>query len=232
MQLTLWFLKHYRTIWWSLFILSALPFIHLILDYHQQQLGDNPLQTLTHTTGHWALIFLLITLAITPMRQLLVSFCIYIHTRFGKRLEDWNWIIRLRRMLGLYTFFYATLHMLVYILFDAALNLSWIMSDVREKPYIALGIFAFVLLVPLAITSHSKVFMLIGKDRWQRLHRTVYLILIIVLTHFWWQSKVGVYAYLPYTAVSTFLLGFRLFNWLGILRRNPRDDGLETEARD
>lgn len=230
-SLTLQLLHYYRQIWWGAFLLSSLPAMLLLWQYYSSQLGANPLQTLQHTTGRWALIFLLISLTITPLRQTLSSFCIYIHVRFGKRLEDWNWIIRLRRMLGLYSFFYASLHMLVYVVFDLALQWSWALEDIREKPYIILGAVAFAMLIPLAITSHSKLFQLMGKPRWQRLHRTVYLILIIVILHFWWQTKVGVYTPWPYTAAAVLLLGFRLFMWLGMFRKNARDDGLEVEPR-
>lgn len=151
----------------------------MIWRYYLQQLGDNPLQTLQHTTGRWSLIFLLITLAITPLRQILCKLCLYLHVRFGKRLEDWNWIIRLRRMLGLYCFFYACLHLLVYLLFDLALDWQWALQDIEEKPYIILGVIAFVMLVPLAITSHSRLFQIMGIKNWKRLHKSVYLILVI-----------------------------------------------------
>lgn len=226
-----WLRQQYRLLWWSLFCLSSLPWMNLVWRYTQQQLGENPLQSLQHTTGRWALIYLLLSLTITPLRQVLCKLCIFLHRRFGKRLEDWNWIIRLRRMLGLYSFFYASLHMLIYVLFDLALDWSWAISDIQEKSFIVLGVIAYLMLIPLAITSNSKLFFVMGKDRWQRLHKTVYLIQIIVILHFWWQSKVGVYNYLPYALAATFLLGFRLFNWLGILRRNRRDDGMEIEVR-
>lgn len=227
-----WFRERYRIIWWTLFAFFALPAIDIVWDYYHQQLGENPLQTLLSTTGRWSLIFLLITLTITPLRQILCNLCLYLHGQYGKRLEDWNWIIRMRRMLGLYCFFYATLHTLIYVLFDLALNWSWAISDIKEKPYIVLGVIAFIMLIPLAITSHTKLFLLMGLRRWKRLHRSIYLIVIIVILHFWWQSKVGVYDYLPYTAITIYLLGFRLLNWLGILRRNPQDDGMETKMRD
>ena len=230
-SLTLQLLHYYRQIWWSMVVLSILPAIMLVWHYYSSQLGANPLQTLQHTTGRWALIFLLVTLTITPLRQTLGALCICLHVRYGKRLEDWNWIIRLRRMLGLYCFFYASLHMLVYIVLDLALQWSWALEDIQEKPYIILGAVAYIMLIPLAITSHSKLFQLMGQQRWQRLHRIVYLILIIVILHFWWQTKVGVYTPWVYTVVTVVLLGFRLFNWLGIFRRNPKDDGMEVEPR-
>lgn len=230
-SLTIRLLHYYRLIWWAIFICSSLPFLFLLNNFYQQQLGSNPLETLQHTTGKWALIFLLITLTVTPLRQSLNRFCIYIHIRFGRRLEDWNWIIRLRRMLGLYSFFYATLHMLVYTLFDISLSMRWAINDIQEKPYIGLGILSYLLLIPLAITSASKIFMIMGKKRWQRLHKLVYIIIILVIIHFWWQTKVGVYEYVPYALVTVVLLGSRLFNWLGIFHRNEKDDGMEVEPR-
>ena len=230
-SLTLQILHYYRHLWWTLFMLSGLPLVVLFYDYQTNQLGANPLQALQQTTGRWALIFLLITLTVTPLRQTLNKFCIYVHVKFGRRLEDWNWLIRLRRMLGLYCFFYASLHMLVYVFLDLALDWSWAVSDIQEKPYILLGILAYLMLIPLAITSISKCFHIMGKDRWLRLHKTIYLIVIVVVIHYWWQTKVGVYSYAPYAAVTVFLLGFRLLNWLGVLRRNSKDDGMEVPTR-
>jgi len=229
---TQWLRQRYRPFWWVLFTLSGLPFINLIIDYYTGQLGANPLQTLQHTTGRWALIFLLVTLTITPLRYIMRRLCVFMHTHFGKRLEDWNWLVRLRRMLGLYCFFYASLHMLVYVLLDLSLNWTWAIQDINEKPYIVLGVIAYLLLIPLAVTSLTKFFKLMGKKKWQGLHKMIYLINILVIVHFWWQTKVGVYDYLPYLFVTIFLLGFRLFNWLGILRRHPRDDGMEATPRD
>ncbi len=231
LSLTLRLLHYYQTIWWSLFLLSLLPAVMLLWHYQSQQLGSNPLESLQHTTGRWALIFLLLTLTITPLRKILTAYCIYVHVRFGKRLEDWNWIIRLRRMLGLYSFFYASLHMLLYVLFDLAMQWSWAIDDIREKPYIVLGVIAYLMLIPLAVTSIGKFFKLMGKEKWQRLHKIVYLILIIVILHTWWQTKVGVYTPWPYTIAAVFLLGFRLLNWLGMLRRYRRDDGMEVTPR-
>jgi len=228
---TLWFLKNYRAVWWFIFLSSALPSVIMGRQFYTQQLGPNPLQYLQHATGRWALIFLLLSLTITPLRQILSAFCIYLHVRFGKRLEDWNWIIRLRRMLGLYCFYYASLHMLVYVLFDLALQWRWAVSDIQEKPYIILGVTAFVMLVPLAITSHSKLFQLMGVRAWKRLHKIVYLILLIVIMHFWWQTKTGVYDYLPYAIVACLLLGFRLLNWWGVFRRCSGSDGMAVTPR-
>ena len=230
-SLTLSLLHNYRFIWWCLFFLCALPAMLLVINYYTHQLGSNPLQTLQHNTGKWGLIFLLITLTVTPLRQSLNVFCIWIHVKFGRRLEDWNWIIRLRRMLGLYCFFYASLHMLVYVLLDLSLDWHWALRDIQEKPYIVLGVISYLMLIPLAITSISKLFLIMGKQRWQRLHKTVYLIVILIVVHYWWQTKVGVYTYMPYALITIFLLGFRLFNWLGIFRRSPKDDGLEVESR-
>ena len=231
LSLTLQLLHYYRAIWWSVFLLSALPTIQLAYSFFTASLGANPLQTLQQTTGRWGLIFLLITLSVTPGRQILNKFCIHIHLRYGKRLEDWSWIIRLRRMVGLYCFFYASLHMLVYVLLDLSLDWSWAVSDLQEKPYILLGILAYLMLIPLAITSISTFFHIMGKHNWLLLHKTIYLIVIIVIAHYWWQTKLGVYSYVPYTAATVFLLGYRLFNWLGILHRNPKDDGMEAEPR-
>ncbi|MDH5445057.1 MAG: sulfoxide reductase heme-binding subunit YedZ [Gammaproteobacteria bacterium] len=230
-SLTLFFLHYYRLIWWGIFLLSALPTVLLINDFYTQQLGSNPLQTLQHTTGKWGLIFLLITLTVTPLRQTLNVFSIWIHLKFGRRLEDWNWLIRLRRMLGLYSFYYANLHMLVYVILDVSLEWNWARQDIHEKPYILLGVIAYLMLIPLAITSVNALFRMMGKNNWQRLHKTVYLIVILVIFHYWWQTKVGVYSYIPYLFITIFLLGFRLFNRLGISTKHPKDNGMEVPTR-
>lgn len=224
-------LHYYRFIWWGLFLLSALPGVRLIYHYFSHQLGANPLQALEHSTGNWALIFLLITLGIAPLRQILNALCVSRQLHDGRRLEDWNWLVRPRRMLGLYSFFYATGHTLIYVLFDLSLNWSWALQDITQKPYIAAGALAYLMQIPLAATSASLFFHLLGKDRWRRLHKTSYLILLIAVIHVWWQTKLGVDTAWPYALAAAFLFGFRLANKAGILPRQPQDDEMEAEPR-
>src|SRR5512143_597815 len=122
-----------------------------------QGLGANPVETLTHHTGTWGLRFLLLTLAVTPLRRLL----------------GWNWLLRYRRMLGLFAFFYALLHFTTYLMFDQFFDPAAIARDVLKRPYITVGFLAFVLLIPLAVTSTNKMIRRLGARRWQRLHRLV-----------------------------------------------------------
>jgi len=160
-----------------------------------QSLGANPTEALIHRTGIWGLRFLLLTLAITPLR----------------RLTGLNWLIRIRRMLGLFAFFYVVLHFLSYALVDKWLDLAVIVEDVVKRPYITLGMTGLALLVPLAVTSTNAMMRRLGK-RWQKLHRLVYVIAILGVWHFWWQVKQDVREPVVYAAVLAALLGWRLWN--------------------
>lgn len=230
-MLAAWLKKHYPFIWWSLLLLFGVPATSLLYHFFQGSLGINPLEVLMDTTGKWALIMLLVTLAMTPLRRGLVKLSRYLHSSYGKRLSDWNWIIRLRRMIGNYSFFYAGLHLFVFLHFD--IDWSWVsfVKEVQEKPYIFAGATAFLLLVPLAATSTDKMMRRLGKN-WRRLHRLVYLIPVIVLLHFWWQVKVGVFTPWPYTVLVVLLLGYRIvthYNWVIV---KSADDGMEVPERE
>lgn len=156
-------------------------------------LGANPVEELIHRCGIWGLNFLLITLAVTPLRE----------------LSGWNWTLRLRRMFGLFAFFYICLHFLVYAGLDQRFNLSRIIEDVIERPYITLGMSGLLLLIPLAITSTNAMMRRLGR-RWQKLHRLVYVIAILGVWHFFWQVKLDIREPLIYVAILTVLLGFRV----------------------
>ena len=182
----------------GLFLLCSLPFLLLVAAVYQQNLGANPIETLNHTTGSWTLRFLLLTLAMTPMRK----------------LSGWSGWIRFRRMLGLFTFFYAVLHFLSWIWLDQQFLWPAIVEDVLQRPYITVGFAAFLLLIPLALTS-NKYSMRTLKRRWQALHKLVYLIALLGALHYLWLVKADTLEPLVYLGILTFLLLFRLpvNNW-------------------
>ena len=217
--LSLWLKNHYTFIWWLIFFLSAIPFILLIYRYNTEQLGINPLETLTRATGKWALIFLIITLLITPLRRFMSWLSRRLHAAYGKRIADWNWIVRLRRMLGLYCFFYALLHLLIFLHFDLTWDWEFLWEDIQEKQYILLGFAAFILLTLLAVTSFNRMLRWLGK-KWKTIHQSIYLISILVLIHFWMLVKVGVYTPLPYTLLIGALLLYRTAAYLGLFFNN------------
>ncbi len=183
---------------WMVFGLSLLPLLRLIVLGLQDGLTANPIEFITRATGDWTLYFLCLTLAVTPLR----------------RVTGLNALIRFRRMLGLFTFFYASLHFLTFIWFDHFFDLAEMMRDVLKRPFIAMGFSAFVLLVPLALTSNDFMLRKLGR-RWSVLHRLIYLIAILALLHFWWMraGKNNFTEPLVIAAVIAVLLALRLI-WL------------------
>ncbi|HZQ18137.1 MAG TPA: protein-methionine-sulfoxide reductase heme-binding subunit MsrQ [Terriglobales bacterium] len=161
-------------------------------------LGANPVEALEHGTGDWVLRFLLITLAITPLRQLL-------------RIPS---LIRFRRMFGLFAFFYACLHFATYLGLDKFLNVHEILADVVKRKYITVGFAAFVLLVPLAFTSTAGWIRRLGGKRWRALHRLIYASAIAGVIHYLWLVKADIRKPLIYGAILAVLLAYRLFVWL------------------
>jgi sulfoxide reductase heme-binding subunit YedZ len=183
---------------WMLFGLSLLPLLRLIALGFQDRLSANPIEFITRATGDWTLYFLCLTLAVTPLR----------------RLTGLNALIRFRRMLGLFTFFYASLHFLTFIWFDHFFDLAEMTRDVLKRPFIAMGFSAFMLLVPLALTSNDFMLRKLGR-RWSLLHRLIYLVAILAILHFWWM-RAGKHNFaepLVMGAVVAALLGLRLI-WL------------------
>ena len=155
----------------SFFILSLLPLIRLIWLGMNDGLGANPVEWITRSTGTWALVFLCITLAMTPLRLLTTS-------------TIW---IKLRRMFGLFCFFYALLHFLIWIWLDQNFDLQAMMKDVIDRPFITMGFISFVLLIPLALTSNQWALHTLGKN-WSLLHRLVYIIACTAIAHYWWHK--------------------------------------------
>lgn len=182
----------------AIFLLCLLPFALVAagaFGVSGYDLGANPVEALIHNTGIWGLRFLLITLAITPIR----------------RLTGLNWVVRFRRMLGLFAFFYVVLHFASYALVDQRLDFGAIVEDIIQRPYITIGITALVLLIPLAATSTKGMMRRLGK-RWQKLHRLIYPIAILGVWHFYWQVKQDTLEPLIYAGILAVLLGSRLIS--------------------
>lgn len=179
------------------FVLAALPFLRLAYAVYQDNLGANPLEFITRNTGDWTLYFLCITLAVTPLRKLL----------------GWHWLIRLRRMLGLYSFFYASLHFLTFLWFDHFFDLGDMWRDIIKRPFITVGFISFVLLLPLAITSNNVMIRRLGGKQWQLLHRLIYLIAPLGVLHYFWMKagKNLLLQPLLFAAIVSSLLGVRLY---------------------
>jgi sulfoxide reductase heme-binding subunit YedZ len=177
------------------FVNSVVPLVLLLWDLYRKRVGPNPLDFATKTTGMLTLIFLSLTVAITPLRKI-----------FGV-----NSLVKVRRMLGLFAFFYGSLHLLTYIWFDRLFNLVSVAQDVVKRPFILLGMTAFVLMVPLAITSTNKMVKRLGGKRWAQLHQLVYLAAIAGVVHFWMLVKSDTRLPLTFGFILVFLLGYRLF---------------------
>ena len=181
-----------------IFINSLVPLALLVWDAVGGKLGANPVEFFLRTTGVLTLIFLLITLAVTPLRKM-----------FG-----WNNLVKFRRMLGLYAFFYGALHLITYSIFDKNFNLSAIAADVWQRPFIAVGMLAFFLLIPLAVTSTNGMIKRLGGKNWARLHKLSYLIAILGVIHFWMIVKSDLTYPFFFAFILAILLGYRIYsNW-------------------
>lgn len=176
-----------------LFINALVPLGLMLWDVYRKRVGANPLEFVTRTTGMLTLVFLMLTLAVTPVRMVF-------------RL---NWLIKFRRMLGLFAFFYGSLHLLTYIWFDRYFNLKSVPGDVASRPFIAIGMLAFFLLVPLAVTSTNKMVKRLGGGRWSMLHKLVYLAGIAGVLHFWMLVKSDIRLPITFAFVLALLLAFR-----------------------
>ena len=183
-------LKYFRS---SVFLLSTIPFIVIAYKIFLNKLGPEPIKEITHHTGEWTLLFLIFTLAMSPLKQ----------------ITNMNIWISVRRMLGLFAFFYASLHMLTYIGLDYRFDMNEISKDILTKRFIFVGFAAWLLLVPLALTS-SKKMMSVLKHYWKKLHRLIYLVALLGVTHFIWLVKKDVTEPLIYLLIILFLLAFRI----------------------
>jgi sulfoxide reductase heme-binding subunit YedZ len=181
-----------------LFINALVPLALLLWDVYRGRAGANPLEFVTRTTGMLALVFLTITLAVSPLRQVF----------------KWNGLVKLRRMLGLFAFFYGLLHLLTYLAFDRYFNLRSVPADVVSRPFIAVGMLAFFLMVPLAITSTNKMVKRLGGKRWRTLHRLVYAAGAAGVIHFWLLVKSDTRLPVTFGFVLLLLIAHRVFSKL------------------
>jgi sulfoxide reductase heme-binding subunit YedZ len=165
-------MDRWRWIKAAVFVACLVPLARLVVLGFTEALSANPIEFVTRSTGTWTLVFLCITLAVTPLR----------------RLTGWNGLIKLRRMLGLYAFFYACLHFTTFIWFDHFFDVGEMLKDVLKRPFITVGFVAFLLLIPLAVTSTNGWVRRLGGKRWQALHRSVYLIAVLAVLHYWWHK--------------------------------------------
>ena len=188
-------MKYFTQLKALLFLASLIPLCRLVWFGYSDQLGANPIELITRSLGTWTLVFLLITLSLTPLRK----------------LSGWSWLVKLRRMAGLFTFFYALLHFITYIWLDQFFDLVEIFKDVIKRPFITIGFAAFILLTLLAITSTNAMMKKIGGKRWQMLHRLVYAIAVFAVIHYWWLVKKDITQPLIYAVILLILLGYRVW---------------------
>jgi len=173
---------------------ALVPLVLLLWDVARGRAGANPTEFLTRTTGMLTLIFLIVSLAVTPLR----------------RVTGANWIVKFRRMLGLFAFIYGALHLITYVSFDRFFNLKSVPADILKRPFIAIGMTAFVLMIPLAITSTNEMVKRLGGKTWSRLHRVVYLAGVAGVLHYWMLVKSDTRLPRTFAFVLAVLLGYRL----------------------
>ncbi|UCE30427.1 MAG: sulfoxide reductase heme-binding subunit YedZ [Burkholderiales bacterium] len=195
------------------FVLALLPLATLAQGVIADTLGANPVEAVTHSTGEWSLIMLCLTLAVTPLR----------------RLSGANWLLRMRRMLGLFAFFYAVLHLATYVWLDQWFDWGAMLRDVLKRPFITVGFGALLLMLPLAVTSTQAMIRRLGR-RWQALHRLVYAVAVLAVLHFVWM-KAGKNDFVEparYALIVAALLGARAWWWLR-QRRAALPDGIAAQ---
>jgi len=179
------------------FVSCLLPLFLLVWKGFTDNLGANPIEVITHSTGLWTLIFLLITLSITPLRK----------------LSGQLWLIQYRRMTGLFAFFYGSLHLMTYVWLDKFFDVHAIVKDVYKRPFITVGFTAFVLMIPLAVTSTRGWIRRLGGKRWNLLHKLIYVSATAGVLHFWWLVKKDISQPVEYATVLAVLLGYRIVKW-------------------
>ncbi len=188
-----------------LFLAALVPLGRLAWRAMHDGLGANPIEVITHSTGDWTLILVLITLSITPLR----------------RISRQYWLIGVRRMVGLFAFFYGTLHFLTYIWLDKFFDTHEIWKDIAKRPFITLGFSAFVLMIPLAATSTAWSIRRLGGQNWQRLHRLIYFTGTLGVIHYYWLVKADHRKPIEYAIVLSILLLYRVGVWVSERRKQP-----------
>src|SRR4051812_2924596 len=196
-----------------LFINSLVPLALLLWDVARKQVGANPFEYVTRTTGMLTLVFLSISLAVTPLR----------------RTTGLNWLVRFRRMLGLFAFFYGFLHLMTYVAFDRFFHFLTIPTDILQRPFIAVGMAAFLLMLPLAITSTDRMVKRLGGKRWALLHRTVYVSAVLGVLHYYLLVKSDVRLPVTFAFIHAVLLAFRLL--AKFYKEPPTVSGTITSSR-
>jgi sulfoxide reductase heme-binding subunit YedZ len=193
----------------ALFAFALIPLARLLWKALHDGLGANPIEVITHSTGDWTLILILATLAITPLR----------------RITRQYWLISLRRMIGLFAFFYGTLHFLTYIWLDKFFDLHEMFEDIAKRPFITIGFSAYLLLIPLALTSTAWSIRRLGGKNWQRLHRLIYLTGILGVIHYAWLVKADHRKPIEYGIILSILLLYRIGIWA---REKRRQQGISV----
>jgi len=183
-------------LWWLGLLLACVPLARVMVLGFTDDLGANPLEFITHSTGRWALYLFCLTLAVTPLRK----------------LTGMNWLVRLRRMLGLMAFLYLCLHFTTFVWFDHFFDLDAIWKDILRRPFITVGVIALLLSIPLAVTSTNGMVRRLGGKRWQLLHRLIYVIVPLGVLHYWWDKagKNLIAQPLLFAVIVAVLLGLRL----------------------
>jgi sulfoxide reductase heme-binding subunit YedZ len=176
------------------FFICLIPLARLVTYGIYDKLGANPIEFITRSTGTWTLVFLLVTLSVTPFR----------------RLSHWSWLIRFRRMFGLFAFFYVLLHFTTYLWLDQFFDWQAILKDIAKRPFITIGFASFILMIPLAVTSANAMVKWLGGKRWQKLHRLVYVIAIGGVIHYWWLVKKDITQPAIYALILAVLLIIRV----------------------
>src|SRR2546423_2789493 len=190
--------KQLRILKIFIFLAALVPLERLVWRFFHDSLGANPIEVITHSTGDWTLILILTTLSITPLRKLTKQY----------------WLIGVRRMIGLFAFFYGCLHFTTYLWLDKSFNVQEMIKDIYKRPFITAGFTAFVLMIPLALTSTKGWIRRLGKN-WQRLHRLIYFTAIAGVVHYIWLVKADLRKPLQYAFVLSVLLVYRIVVWLG-----------------
>ena len=182
----------------AIFLAALVPLARLLWKALHDGLGANPIEVITHSTGDWTLILVLTTLSITPLRRIYRQY----------------WLIGVRRMIGLFAFFYGTLHFLTYIWLDKFFDIHEMLKDIAKRRFITVGFSAFVLLIPLALTSTAWSIRRLGGKNWQRLHRLIYFTGILAVVHYTWLVKADLRKPIEYGVVLGMLLAYRVGVWL------------------
>lgn len=187
----------------ALWIALLAPLIFLLGAAYRDALGANPVEKILHETGYWALTILLITLAVTPIRK----------------IAGIHWLARIRRLVGLFAFFYAFLHLASYLVLDQFFDWQNIFKDILKRPYITVGFSAFLLMVPMAVTSTQLMIRRLGGSRWQKIHQMIYLVGLLGVIHFCWLVKKDLRQPVIFALIFSVLMGCRWFFWVRKVRK-------------